>query len=98
MSDLIITQLAENFKSSPYNCVKRRDAVDAKSRMRFTSYFWNLHSTYSLMFVLTIIMWLYYGSADTNLLINSSKVVNICIPSAFIPLWIWGEVSLFLLL
>ncbi len=64
MSDLIITQLAENFKSSPYNCVKRRNTI------------------YGLMFVLTIIMWLYYGSTNMNLLVNSSKVENICIPSA----------------
>ena len=34
------------------------NAIDAKTRMRFTAYSWDLNSTYGLMFVLMVVMWL----------------------------------------
>lgn len=34
------------------------NAIDAKTRMRFTAYSWELNSTFGLMFVLMVVMWL----------------------------------------
>ena len=34
------------------------NAIDAKTRMRFTAYSWELNSTYGLLFVLMVVMWL----------------------------------------